>query len=82
MSLKVEEEEEERGYLILQGVILIQFDPSFDLRGAFRGAGFSFIFSWLMFIVVVLFLVGGNFYTLGCKPWDNGELLEVETDTY
>lgn len=56
-------------------------DPPFDLHCAFRSAGFSFIFSWLlMIIVVVLFLVGGNFYTLGCKPWDTGELLKVETD--
>lgn len=55
-------------------------DPPFDLHCAFRSAGFSFLFSWLlMAIVVVLFLVGGNFYTLGCKPWYNGELLKVET---
>ncbi|KAK0135623.1 Prominin-2 [Merluccius polli] len=41
------------------------------------GAGFSFIFSWLfMLLVLLLFLLGGNLFTLVCKPWDNGELLQ------
>lgn len=31
-----------------------------------------------MIIVVLLFAVGGGFYTLGCKPWDTGELLKVD----
>lgn len=42
------------------------------------GAGFSFLYSWLlMIIVLVLFLLGGNAYTLVCEPWSNGELLQV-----
>ncbi|XP_054886258.1 prominin-2 [Poeciliopsis prolifica] len=41
------------------------------------GAGFSFLFSWLfMILVLVLFLLGGNMYTLICRPWNNGELLQ------
>ncbi|XP_043993248.1 prominin-2 [Gambusia affinis] len=40
-------------------------------------AGLSFLFSWLfMIIVLVLFLLGGNVYTLICRPWSNGELLQ------
>ncbi|XP_070802112.1 prominin-1-A-like [Pituophis catenifer annectens] len=39
--------------------------------------GFSFIFSWLlMLLVLVLFLVGGNSYTLVCRPWANGIILQ------
>uniref|UniRef100_A0A8C4EMY8 Prominin 2 n=1 Tax=Dicentrarchus labrax TaxID=13489 RepID=A0A8C4EMY8_DICLA len=42
------------------------------------GAGFSFLFSWLFMIVVtVLFVLGGNVYTLVCRPWSNGELLKL-----
>ncbi|XP_056465039.1 prominin-2 [Gadus chalcogrammus] len=41
------------------------------------GAGFSFLYSWLfMLLVLLLFLLGGNLYTLVCKPWTNGELLQ------
>uniref|UniRef100_A0A3P9LNM6 Prominin-1-A n=1 Tax=Oryzias latipes TaxID=8090 RepID=A0A3P9LNM6_ORYLA len=41
------------------------------------GAGFSFLFSWLLMIVVLLlFVLGGNLYTLVCQPWNNGQLLE------
>ncbi|XP_032409572.1 prominin-2 [Xiphophorus hellerii] len=40
-------------------------------------AGFSFLFSWLfMILVLVLFLVGGNMYTLICRPWNDGQLLQ------
>ncbi|KAM6444188.1 prominin-1-A-like isoform 3-T3 [Liasis olivaceus] len=39
--------------------------------------GFSFIFSWLlMLLVLLLFLVGGNSYTLVCRPWAKGILLQ------
>ncbi|XP_066549132.1 prominin-2 [Amia ocellicauda] len=42
------------------------------------GAGFSFLFSWLfMLVVLILFLAGGNIYTLVCRPWGNQELLQV-----
>nr|XP_008114271.1 PREDICTED: prominin-1-A [Anolis carolinensis]XP_008114272.1 PREDICTED: prominin-1-A [Anolis carolinensis] len=40
-------------------------------------AGFSFIFSWLlMLLVLVTFLIGGNTYELVCRPWASGRLLE------
>ncbi|KAJ0067178.1 hypothetical protein NL108_012906, partial [Boleophthalmus pectinirostris] len=51
-----------------------------DCGGTFFmiGAGFSFIISWLfMILVLILFLIGGNAYTLLCKPWNNGELFQV-----
>uniref|UniRef100_H3C2H3 Prominin 2 n=1 Tax=Tetraodon nigroviridis TaxID=99883 RepID=H3C2H3_TETNG len=51
-----------------------------DCGGTFfmMSAGFSFLFSWLfMLIVLVLFLVGGNVYTLICQPWKSGELLQI-----
>ncbi|XP_044069096.1 prominin-2 [Siniperca chuatsi] len=42
------------------------------------GAGFSFLFSWLfMIVVLLLFLLGGNIYTLLCQPWNNGQLLKL-----
>ncbi|TFK07015.1 fibroblast growth factor-binding protein 3 [Platysternon megacephalum] len=40
------------------------------------GVGFSFLFSWLlMLLVLVTFLLGGNAYTLVCRPWHSGQLL-------
>ncbi|XP_010735887.3 prominin-2 [Larimichthys crocea] len=51
-----------------------------DCGGTFfmMGAGFSFVFSWLLMIVVlVLFILGGSAYTLICKPWNNGELFKI-----
>ncbi|XP_041803369.1 prominin-2 [Chelmon rostratus] len=51
-----------------------------DCGGIFlmMGAGFSFLFGWLfMILVLVLFLLGGNMYTLVCQPWNNGQLLEL-----
>ncbi|XP_041645852.1 prominin-2 [Cheilinus undulatus] len=51
-----------------------------DCGGTFlmMGAGFSFLFSWLfMILVLVLFLLGGNIYTLVCQPWNNGQLLKL-----
>lgn len=41
-------------------------------------AGFSFLFSWLFMIaVLILFLVGGNVYTVVCRSWTNGQLLKL-----
>ncbi|XP_034464377.1 prominin-2 [Hippoglossus hippoglossus] len=51
-----------------------------DSGGTFlvMGAGFSFLFSWLfMIVVVLLFLVGGNVYILVCRPWNDGQLLKL-----
>ncbi|XP_008280627.1 prominin-2 [Stegastes partitus] len=50
-----------------------------DCGGTFlmMGAGISFLFSWLLMIVVlVLFFVGGNSYTLICQSWSDGQLLK------
>ncbi|XP_056385786.1 prominin-1-A-like isoform X2 [Hyla sarda] len=42
------------------------------------GAGFSFIFAWLLMLVTgVMFAVGGNFYTSLCKPWSNQQLYQL-----
>ncbi|XP_028936145.1 prominin-1-A-like isoform X2 [Ornithorhynchus anatinus] len=42
------------------------------------GAGFSFLFSWLLMLLVMgLFLLGGQGYTLVCQPWHRGELFQV-----
>ncbi|XP_028844379.1 prominin-2 isoform X2 [Denticeps clupeoides] len=42
------------------------------------GVGFSFIFSWIfMLLVLILFLVGGNSYTMICKPWKSQEIYEI-----
>ncbi|XP_053161013.1 prominin-1-A-like isoform X2 [Hemicordylus capensis] len=41
------------------------------------GVGFSFIFSWLLMTVVLLtFFIGGNMYTLLCRSWASGRLLQ------
>ncbi|KAM9132772.1 prominin-1-A-like isoform 3-T3 [Pangshura tecta] len=40
------------------------------------GVGFSFLFSWLlMLLVLVTFLLGGNADTLVCQPWHSRQLL-------
>uniref|UniRef100_UPI00398F71AA prominin-1-A-like isoform X2 n=1 Tax=Pristiophorus japonicus TaxID=55135 RepID=UPI00398F71AA len=42
------------------------------------GIGFSFIFSWLlMLLVFIMFFVGGNLYSLVCKPWYNDEFFKI-----
>ncbi|XP_043111926.1 prominin-2 isoform X2 [Puntigrus tetrazona] len=42
------------------------------------GVGFSFLVSWIfMLVVLILFIVGGNTYTLVCKPWQNQELFQL-----
>ncbi|XP_076831727.1 prominin-2 isoform X2 [Brachyhypopomus gauderio] len=42
------------------------------------GVGFSFLFSWVfMIVVVILFIVGANTYTLICVPWQTGQLFQV-----
>uniref|UniRef100_A0A4W5QN68 Prominin 2 n=1 Tax=Hucho hucho TaxID=62062 RepID=A0A4W5QN68_9TELE len=50
-----------------------------DCAGTFlmAGAGLSFLFSWLfMLVVLLLFILGGNVYTLVCQPWRSGQLLQ------
>ncbi|XP_026079656.1 prominin-1-A-like [Carassius auratus] len=42
------------------------------------GVGFSFLVSWIfMLVVLILFIVGGNTYTLICKPWQTKELIQL-----
>ncbi|NWR94703.1 PRM1A protein, partial [Furnarius figulus] len=42
------------------------------------GVGFSFIFSWLlMLLVMITFLLGGNVYMLFCEPWHNQQLFQL-----
>ncbi|CAB1312415.1 unnamed protein product, partial [Coregonus sp. 'balchen'] len=54
-----------------------------DCGGTFlmAGAGLSFLFSWLfMLVVLLLFIVGGNVYTLVCQPWRSGQLLQYKEE--
>ncbi|KAG7511603.1 prominin-1-A-like [Solea senegalensis] len=51
-----------------------------DSGGTFfmMSAGFSFLFSWLMMVLVlVLFLLGGHGHTLVCRPWSSGQLFQL-----
>ncbi|NWX02045.1 PRM1A protein, partial [Caloenas nicobarica] len=42
------------------------------------GVGFSFIFSWLlMLLVLVTFVLGGNAYMLVCESWRNQQLFQL-----
>ncbi|NXU09244.1 PRM1A protein, partial [Pardalotus punctatus] len=42
------------------------------------GVGFSFIFSWLlMLLVLIIFLLGGNIYMLFCESWRNQQLFQL-----
>uniref|UniRef100_A0A493T6Z7 Prominin 2 n=1 Tax=Anas platyrhynchos platyrhynchos TaxID=8840 RepID=A0A493T6Z7_ANAPP len=51
--------------------------PLTDLDGI-RGVGFSFIFSWLLMLVVLLtFLLGGNSYMLVCESWRSQQLFQL-----
>ncbi|XP_053125684.1 prominin-2 isoform X2 [Hemicordylus capensis] len=62
--------------------LVVREDPSdYESRGEagakllLTGVGFSFLFSWLLILLVcVTFLVGGNVQTLMCKHWANQEI--------
>uniref|UniRef100_A0A4W3I645 Prominin-1-A n=2 Tax=Callorhinchus milii TaxID=7868 RepID=A0A4W3I645_CALMI len=42
------------------------------------GVGFSFLFSWLLILLVfITFIVGGLAYTEICKPWANGDIYKL-----
>ncbi|XP_062457932.1 prominin-1-A-like [Pezoporus occidentalis] len=42
------------------------------------GVGFSFIFSWvLMLLVVITFVLGGNTYMLVCESWHSQQLFQI-----
>ncbi|NXR54122.1 PRM1A protein, partial [Hippolais icterina] len=51
-----------------------------DAGGNFfmAGVGFSFIFSWLlMLLVMIIFVLGGNIYMLFCDSWHNQQLFQL-----
>ncbi|XP_053839280.1 prominin-1-A-like isoform X3 [Vidua macroura] len=42
------------------------------------GVGFSFIFFWLlMLLVMIIFMLGGNIYMLFCESWRNQQLFQL-----
>ncbi|XP_048800751.1 prominin-1-A-like isoform X5 [Lagopus muta] len=42
------------------------------------GVGFSFIFSWLLMLLVLLtFFLGGNIYMLVCESWSSQQLFQL-----
>ncbi|KFQ19469.1 Prominin-1-A, partial [Mesitornis unicolor] len=42
------------------------------------GVGFSFIFSWLLMLVVLItFVLGGNIYVLVCESWRSQQLFQL-----
>ncbi|XP_019327238.1 PREDICTED: prominin-1-A [Aptenodytes forsteri] len=42
------------------------------------GVGFSFIFSWLLMLVVLIpFMLGGNIYVLICESWRSQQLFQL-----
>ncbi|NXJ69151.1 PRM1A protein, partial [Rostratula benghalensis] len=42
------------------------------------GVGFSFIFSWLlMLLVLIIFVLGGNVYVLVCESWRSQQLFQL-----
>ncbi|NXP35351.1 PRM1A protein, partial [Leiothrix lutea] len=42
------------------------------------GVGFSFIFSWLlMLLVMIIFVLGGNIYMFFCESWHNQQLFQL-----
>uniref|UniRef100_A0A8V5FJF3 Uncharacterized protein n=1 Tax=Melopsittacus undulatus TaxID=13146 RepID=A0A8V5FJF3_MELUD len=52
-------------------------EPTIALDGL-RGVGFSFIFSWvLMLLVVITFVLGGNTYMLVCESWHSQQLFQI-----
>ncbi|TRY85025.1 hypothetical protein DNTS_026934 [Danionella cerebrum] len=42
------------------------------------GVGFSFLISWIfMLVVLILFIGGGNTYTMVCVPWHSKQLFQI-----
>ncbi|NXC48320.1 PRM1A protein, partial [Penelope pileata] len=63
-----------------QGVLPTQRSCISNAGGNFfmAGVGFSFIFSWLLMLVVLLaFLLGGNVYVLLCESWRSQQLFQL-----
>ncbi|NXD91616.1 PRM1A protein, partial [Chaetorhynchus papuensis] len=63
-----------------EGVLPTQRSSLSNAGGNFfmAGVGFSFIFSWLlMLVVMILFVLGGNIYMFFCESWRNQQLLKL-----
>ncbi|NXA59466.1 PRM1A protein, partial [Mohoua ochrocephala] len=63
-----------------EGVLPTQRSSLSDAGGNFfmAGVGFSFIFSWLlMLVVMIVFVLGGNIYMLFCESWRNQQLFQL-----
>ncbi|MGH0184176.1 UNVERIFIED_CONTAM: hypothetical protein FKN15_014577 [Acipenser sinensis] len=57
-------------------------DDELERRQRRRSVGFSFLFSWLLILLVfVIFFVGGNVETIFCRNWKNQELFKVAAGT-
>ncbi|NWH72608.1 PRM1A protein, partial [Piaya cayana] len=63
-----------------KGVLPTQRSSLSNAGGNFfmAGVGFSFIFSWLlMLLVLVTFVLGGNIYMVVCESWRNRQLFQL-----
>ncbi|NXH88903.1 PRM1A protein, partial [Edolisoma coerulescens] len=63
-----------------EGVLPTQRSSLSDAGGNFfmAGVGFSFIFSWLLMLVVtIIFVLGGNIYMFFCESWRNQQLFQL-----
>ncbi|NXR79270.1 PRM1A protein, partial [Pycnonotus jocosus] len=63
-----------------EGVLPTQRSSLSDAGGNFfmAGVGFSFIFSWLlMLLVMIIFVLGGNIYVFFCESWHNQQLFQL-----
>ncbi|OWK62337.1 Prominin-1-A [Lonchura striata] len=63
-----------------EGVLPTQRSSLSHAGGNFfmAGVGFSFIFYWLlMLLVMILFMLGGNIYMLLCESWHNQQLFQL-----
>nr|XP_030132125.3 prominin-1-A isoform X1 [Taeniopygia guttata] len=63
-----------------EGVLPTQRSSLSHAGGNFfmAGVGFSFIFYWLlMLLVMILFMLGGNIYMLFCESWHNQQLFQL-----
>uniref|UniRef100_A0A8C4TVT7 Prominin-1-A-like n=1 Tax=Falco tinnunculus TaxID=100819 RepID=A0A8C4TVT7_FALTI len=63
-----------------ESVLPMQRSSLSNVGGNFfmAGVGFSFIFSWLlMLLVVITFVLGGNIYMLICESWRSQQLFQL-----
>ncbi|XP_059707795.1 prominin-1-A-like isoform X2 [Haemorhous mexicanus] len=63
-----------------EGVLPTQRSSLSHAGGNFfmAGVGFSFIFYWLlMLLVMIIFMLGGNIYMLFCESWHNQQLFQL-----